>query len=127
MKKIYYYSSLDDDLVKSKNQDYKLKSNYKWIHNNLFYKIVSFFVYIFVILFSFIYCKLFLHIKIKNKKILKKEKGYFLYCNHTQMLGDVFNPFLICSKSSCARYSVEISVVLKNVGFSFSSNLYMVI
>ena len=96
MKKIYYYSSLDDDLVKSKNQDYKLKSNYKWIHTNIFYKILSFFVYIFVILFSFIYCKLFLHIKIKNKKILKKEKGYFLYCNHTQMLGDVFNPFLIC-------------------------------
>lgn len=96
MAKIYYYNSLEDDVIESKNQDYQLKDNYKWLHHNIFYKILSYLVYYLVLLFSLIYAKLFLHVKIKNKKIIKKEKGYFLYANHTQMLGDVFNPFLIC-------------------------------
>ncbi len=96
MKKIYYYSTYEDDIIKSSNQDYKLKDNYKWIHTNIFYKILSFILHIFIIIFSFLYSKLYLRIKIKNKKLLKHEKSYFLYCNHTQMLGDVLNPFLIC-------------------------------
>ena len=43
MKKIYYYDDFDSDVVKSKNQDYVLKDNYKWdIFNNKFclYKII---------------------------------------------------------------------------------------
>lgn len=96
MKKIYYYNSFQDDFMESKVQNYKLKANYKWVHRNLFYRILAFLLYLLVTLFALIYAKLYLHVKIKNKKILKKEKGYFLYSNHTQMLGDVFNPFLIC-------------------------------
>ena len=42
MKKIYYYSTYEDDIIKSSNQDYKLKDNYKWIHTNIFYKILSY-------------------------------------------------------------------------------------
>lgn len=95
MNKIYYYNSYEDDFIKSHNQDYKLKKNYKWLHQNIFYKFFSIILYILILLFSLIYSKLFLHVTIKNKKILKKEKGYFIYHNHTQMLGDVFNPFLI--------------------------------
>ena len=95
MNKIYYYKSFDDEFITSKKQNYKLKNNYKWIHHNLFYKILSYILYYLVLLFSLIYTKLFLHVTIKNKKILKKDKGYFIYSNHTQMLGDVFNPFLV--------------------------------
>lgn len=45
------------------------------------------------------YCKVFLHIKIENRSILKKYKdeGYFLYGNHTQVLGDVFIPAVVCN------------------------------
>lgn len=96
MAKIYYYNSFEDDVIESKDQNYQLKDNYKWLHHNIFYKILSYIIYYLVLVFSLIYAKLFLHVKIKNKNILKKEKGYFLYSNHTQMLGDVFNPFLIC-------------------------------
>ncbi len=96
MKKVYYYNTYEDDIVKNANQNYELKSNFKWVHSNLIYKIIAKLLKLLITLWSLIYDKLYLHVSIKNKKILKKEKGYFLYSNHTQMLGDVFNPFLIC-------------------------------
>ena len=97
-KNTYYYKNYDEDLVKSKKQDYKLKENYKWIHNNIIYQICSSILYIVAYIGSFFYCKLFLHIKIKNRKILDKYKkqGYFLYGNHTQVIGDVFIPAHVC-------------------------------
>lgn len=96
-KKIYY-KSYEDDVVKSHNQDYKLKDNYKWIHNSTIYKICSTIMYAIAYIISYFYCKIFLHVKIKNRKILKKYKklGYFLYGNHTQPIGDVFIPAHIC-------------------------------
>ena len=39
-RKIYYYKTYADDLVKSRKQDYKLKDGYKWIHNNTFYNLI---------------------------------------------------------------------------------------
>lgn len=98
-KKIYYYKSYTDDFVESKNQNYKLKENYKWVHNNICYRICSSILYIFAYIISFFYCKFVLHVKIKNKKILKKYKkqGYFLYGNHTQAVGDVFIPAHVSS------------------------------
>ena len=43
--------------------------------------------------------KIILHVKIENKKIIKeyKKQGYFLYGNHTQTIGDIFIPALVCS------------------------------
>ena len=95
MKRIYYYESMQDDIINSKNQDYEIKDNFKWIHTNIFYVFFRKIFYVFVVIFSFIYSKVFLHIEIKNKNVLKNEKGYFLYSNHTLMLGDVLDPFLI--------------------------------
>ena len=96
--RIYYYKDYDEDLVESKKQDYKLKDNYKWIHNNIAYRICSRILYIIAYIISSFYCKLFLHVKIKNRKILNKYKnqGYFLYGNHTQVIGDVFIPAHVC-------------------------------
>ena len=95
MRKVRYYDTYEDDFIKSKNQNYKLKSNYKCIHTNIFYKTISFILYILILIFSFLYSKLILRVSIKNKKVLKNVKGYYIYSNHTQTLGDVFNPFLI--------------------------------
>ena len=48
MKKIYYYSTYEDDIIKSSNQDYKLKDNSK---NTMFYISISLIViYIFILL-----------------------------------------------------------------------------
>lgn len=98
MKKINYYQTYQDDFVQSEDQNYKLPKDYKWIHKNPIYKIGSQILYIIAYIISLIYCKFFLHIKIKNAKILKKYKkqGYFLYGNHTQPIGDVFTPAHIC-------------------------------
>ena len=51
------------------------------------------------ILYGIVYLKVILHVKLENKKILKKykRKGYFLYGNHTQTVGDVFIPAFVCS------------------------------
>ena len=95
MKKEIYFNSYDEDIIKSDNQDYELKDNYKWIHKNIIYISLSYIVYYFVLIFSFFYTKFILRVKIINKKVLKKHKGYFIYSNHTQILGDVLVPFII--------------------------------
>lgn len=97
-RKIYYYKTYTDDLVKSRKQDYKLKDGYKWIHNNTFYNICSSILYFIAYVISYFYCKIFLHMHIKNSKILNKFRntGYFLYGNHTQPIGDVFIPGHVC-------------------------------
>ena len=59
MKKIYYYDDFDSDVVKSKNQEYVLKTNYKWINKNIFYVIWSYVIYWIFLLISFFYIKLF--------------------------------------------------------------------
>lgn len=96
----YYYKSFEDDFVKSKKQEYKLPENYKWIRNNLFYRFLSNILYRIAKVCGFIYCKLFLHVKFENNKILKKYKneGYFIYGNHTQPIGDVFIPAISSKK-----------------------------
>ena len=98
--KINYYKTFEDDFVISKNQEYKLDDNYKWIHSNLFYRFFSSILYRVAKFCGFIYCKFFLHVKIENKELLKryKDQGYFLYGNHTQPIGDVFIPAITSTK-----------------------------
>ena len=75
MKNIYYYEDFDSDVVTSKNQDFKLKKNYKWVHHNIFYKISSYLLYYIFLFISFIYVKLILHVKFVNKKVLSGKKN----------------------------------------------------
>ena len=95
MRKTMYYTSFEDDLVDSTNQDYKLKDNYKWVHKNPFYVFFAWLLYIFLTIpVGLVYTKLILRVKYKNRKVLRKSKlkGYFLYSNHTQAFGDVVMP-----------------------------------
>lgn len=98
--KVYYYKSYNDDFVKSKNQDYKITEDYKWINNNILYRVCSRILYFFAYIFSLFYCKFVLHVNVKNRKVLRKygKQGYFLYGNHTQPFGDVFIPAYVCNK-----------------------------
>ena len=54
------YTSYTDDFVTSNNQNYELKDNYKWLNNNIFYKIISSFLYFLSYLVALIYSKLIL-------------------------------------------------------------------
>ena len=97
--RIYYYKSYDDDIVETKNQDYKLKENYKWINNNILHRIGSAIIYFIAYVCGAIYCKFGLHVKVKNRKVLRKyrKQGYFIYGNHTQPVGDVFIPAFVAN------------------------------
>lgn len=118
MKKIYYYDDFDSDVVKSKNQEYVLKENYKWIHKNIFYKSWSYILYAIFFIFSFIYAKLILRVSIKNRKVLKGKNSYYLYINHTQEMGDAFVPPII------TRYKRPYYIVNKaNLGLPFLGKL----
>lgn len=90
-----FYDSYTEDFVTSSNQNWEVKDNYKWLNNNIFYKIISTILYFLAYIIALIYCKLMLRVSFINKKVLKKYKGYYLFSNHTQMIGDAFNPLLL--------------------------------
>ncbi|MBP5656776.1 1-acyl-sn-glycerol-3-phosphate acyltransferase [Candidatus Saccharibacteria bacterium] len=111
MNHVKYYKSFDQDFSESKQQDYKLPDDYQWINPKLSHRIISALLYPIIIIFVFCYQKFYAHVKIVNKKVLKKAKkqGYFLYSSHTQVFGDVVNhfittfpthPYLICSPAN---------------------------
>ena len=118
MKKINYYKTYNDDFVQSRDQNYKLPQDYKWIHNNILYKTCSRILYFLAYILSLFYCKLFLHIKIKNRQILKKydKQGYFLYGNHTQPVGDVFSPAHICKTKRIYVIASSSNLKVKIIG-----------
>ena len=91
--KTIYYKSFEDDVVTSSDQEYKIKDNYKWIHKNIFYILLSYLVYYIILVIALIY-KLVKRIHYNNKKVLSGR--YFIYGNHTSQYGDILNPFLIC-------------------------------
>ena len=93
---VRYYKSFEDDFAFSKNQDIKLPKDYKWLRLDFFSRFLSAAVYTLAFLISSVYCRLFLHVSFENKKILKKSRktGAFIYGNHTQPIGDVFDPAL---------------------------------
>jgi len=94
-KKTQIYSNYNEDLVTSKDQDYELKDNYKFINNSILYKIISSILYVISYLIGFIYCKIFLHVTLIGKEKLKGYKGYYLYGNHTLTIGDPLIPIVL--------------------------------
>ena len=117
MTKINYYHSFDQDFSESKQQNYQLPKDYQWINHKLSHRIISALLYPLIIIFVFCYQKLYAHVKIANKKVLKKAKkhGYYIYSTHTQVFGDVVNhfittfptrPYLICSPANLGIVAV---------------------
>lgn len=90
-----YYSDENDDFVKRDCEALKIDENYKFLHTNFFWNLISFISYrIITTPLAFIYMKLKFNIKFVGKENLKKSKnnGYFIYINHTQMVGDALLP-----------------------------------
>ena len=95
--RVRYFDSFDKDFFQG-GEEHKLDPNYKWIRKDLKSRFLSAFIYANAVIFANIYCRFFLHVKIKGAKKIKnmKSTGLFLYGNHTQPIGDVFNPALAC-------------------------------
>ncbi len=114
--KVRYYTSFDEDVIESKEQNYKLPEDYKWLRLDVLSRLLSGLVYTFALVFSTVYCRLFLHVRFRNTKILRqmRNSGGFIYGNHTQPVGDVFNPAL-------AAFPIRIYTIVSpaNLGIPF--------
>ncbi len=97
--KIIYYENITDDFTDNENIKTKvIDDNYKYIHKNIFWKFLSFITYRCIMIpIAWLYMKIKFDFKIENKSVLKdaKNKGAFLYINHTQTIGDAFIPNVI--------------------------------
>ena len=95
-KKVYKYSDFSDDFFDD-GKPHRLPQDYKWIKTDFLSKLKSGFVYSLAVIFGTVYCRLFLRMRVKNARVLRRCKtGFFLYGNHTQPVGDVFIPALCC-------------------------------
>ena len=93
--KIYYYKDeLNDDFCNVNVTPRKIDKNYKYIHKNIFWNVISKIVQLICLPIGFIYIKGILKIKYIGKEKLKayKKTGYFLYVNHTQIFADTTIP-----------------------------------
>lgn len=96
---VFYHDELNDDFSGIHRPKKFIVDDYKYINNNLFYRIGRFIVYRIVMTpVAFLYCKIKFHHKIVNKKVLKpyRHHGYFMYANHTQIVADAYIPNMIC-------------------------------
>lgn len=92
-KQIRYYSSFTDDFAHSADQEYRLPPDYRWVRKDIPSMFLSGLIYGLAVIFGGLYCRCFLHVKVKGREKLKAVKGgFFLYGNHTQPVGDVFIP-----------------------------------
>lgn len=93
MKKKIYYETMQDDVVETSDQQATVPENYQWIHSSRLYDLNHKLLYKVFYGWAYFFIKHGLHTTIVNKEILQKEKrGYFLYINHTQTVGDPFLP-----------------------------------
>jgi len=93
--RVRYYESFADDFEVSKNQNFTLPNDYKWVRNDIFSRFLSTVVYTLALIFSSVYCYFFLHMRVRGREKLKDVNGgFFIYGNHTQPVGDVFIPAL---------------------------------
>ena len=132
VKKVHY-KDFTDDLVKTRDQNFSIPDSYFETDDNITEKLSSRLLYNIFKLYGILYCKFVLHLKIVNKDILKSEKnsGFFIFGNHTQPIGDVFIPALLCEKkhistlASPANYSIFIlGKLLRSLGaIPVASNL----
>lgn len=94
-KETRYYEAFTDDFAQSANQEFVLPADYKWVKTGVCARLLSAVIYALAILFSCVYCKCVLHMKVIGRQKLKGIKsGYYIYGNHTQPVGDVFIPAL---------------------------------
>ncbi len=102
-KQIRYYKTLHDDFVESSDQDYTLPENFVWIRQSKRARFVRPILYAIGYLFALIYGKTVLHLKIVKAVDMKdyRNTGAVVYGNHTQPIGDVFVPGLVCAPKQC--------------------------
>lgn len=113
-----YYKTFSDEMVRSKNQNYRISDDYIWIRREPGYQFLSEIVYAATAIAGFFYCRFKLHLKIKNRKILRKYRncGYFIFGNHTQPVGDVFIPTQVDAKKRAFALADQANMGIPAIG-----------
>ncbi len=105
--RIFYYETEKDDPIRSEEQGkekiakrVELPEGYVYIRKNPFVKLYSWAVYRVFKLFTRFYAKNYLHMTVKNRKVLKKAKGkgYVVYANHTNPFHDALSPAIVLDR-----------------------------
>lgn len=92
VQKVIYYDSFEDDFAGTNIKTKEVGPKYKFYSKNVFFCFITFIFYYFIAVpLVFLISKIYLGMRFKNRKELKKLKksGYFLFANHTHPL-DVF-------------------------------------
>ncbi len=95
IKTVYYKDELADEFSNANIKARKIDKSYVYLSANPFWKLGRFFFYrIIATPIAFLYSKLALGQRVKNKRALRgyRRRGFFLYVNHTQQIGDPFMP-----------------------------------
>lgn len=95
--RVRYYSSYDEDMIESADQSKTVPQGYRWVRRDIGYKILAALSYGTALVLSSVWCRLFLHLRIRGRKTLRTadtSRGAFIFGNHTQPVGDVFIPAL---------------------------------
>ena len=95
--RIRRYRSDEDDFFAPSGKPPRVPDGYRWVRTDPLFRLLSAGIYGAALVFSTVYCRLFLHVRIRGAAKLRRVKGgLFLYGNHTQPVGDVFDPALAC-------------------------------
>ncbi len=95
IKTVYYSDEANDEFSDAKINARVIDSKYVYLSKNPFWNVIRFVLHkIIAPPIAFPYTKIILGHKVKNKSVLKgfRKKGYFLYANHTQQIGDAVMP-----------------------------------
>lgn len=97
-KVIYYRDELNDEFSTAQITPRTIDESYVYINDSVFKQFTHIFWYRIVATpIAWLYVKLVFHQKTVGRKAFKecKKKGYFMYGNHTQVVGDPFIPNII--------------------------------
>lgn len=116
--RIRYYKHYTDDFVHGGSRDYKLPDDYVWLDERAAVRAASSMIYAAARIFAFLYVRLWRHIRVKNKNVLRqcRDSGCFLYGNHTQPVGDVFIPGYICGSKRIYTIAEQENMGLPVIG-----------
>jgi 1-acyl-sn-glycerol-3-phosphate acyltransferase len=95
---LYYSDEINDDFANTNIVKKPLKANYAYFNKGFFGALKKFIIYrCFLTPVAFFYNKIIKRVTYKNKKVLKgyKNRGCFIYGNHTAYTLDAFNPTYI--------------------------------
>lgn len=97
-KTIYYESESDELLPRGKREPPRIDGSYRYIGSGLLHRVAAFVFYrVIMTPIAFIYTRLKFSERYVGKEKLKayRGRGFFIYSNHTQMLGDAFSPNVV--------------------------------